>query len=39
MFTNEKTGKTGKNTQRNNIKLALIYFLLVIFFISLLLFL
>jgi hypothetical protein len=39
MFTNEKTGKTAKNSQKINIKLALIYFLLVIFFISLLLFL
>ncbi len=39
MFTKQKTEDIKKNNQRLNIKLAVIYFLLVILFISLLLFL
>ncbi len=39
MFTKQKSGNIEKNSQRLNIKLAVIYFLLVLLFISLLLFL
>ena len=36
MFTNQKTEKKTKNPYRIDMKLALLYFLLVIFFIFLL---
>ncbi len=37
MFTKPKSGNIEKNNKRLNVKLALIYFLLVILFIALLL--